>query len=162
MVKTYIPLPNFSTAPPPGGPLHLGHVLKTLKPNDFLAPLNRKTRLAIDADADLLPLDTKHGYRTTRKELRSGNFGAWAQLASVFGVGIEGGVTYERGVDDVLTVEKLETSAVSSASPHQSISGDLTALKSSSSPPLNTSNKPSPPHPCSCTSPPRSIPSPCT
>ncbi|EFY95077.1 hypothetical protein X797_010478 [Metarhizium robertsii] len=109
MAKTYIPLPNFSTAPPPQGPLDLGHIVKTLSPGDFPAPLNRKSRVTIDAD-DLQPLDTKHGYRTTRKELLSGNFGVWAQLASVFGVGIEGGVTYERSADDVVTVDRLETS----------------------------------------------------
>ncbi|KHN95674.1 uncharacterized protein MAM_06515 [Metarhizium album ARSEF 1941] len=108
MVKTYIPLPNWSTAPPPDGPLHLGHVLKSLKPGDFTAPMNRKTRVDIDAE-DLQPVDAKSGFRMARKELLGGNFGIWAQLASVFGVGVEGALTYERGADDVLTVEKLET-----------------------------------------------------
>ena len=111
MVKTYIPLPNFSTAPPPQGPLHLGSVVKTLKPSDILDPLNRRSRRPINAN-DIQPLDIKNGYRTTRKELFKGNFGIWAQLAGTFGVGIAAGVTYERGSDDVLTVERLETTTV--------------------------------------------------
>lgn len=111
MVKTYIPTPDFSTAPPPDGPLKLGHVLKSLKPGDFLAPLNRKGGQAvvpIDAE-DLMPVDVKLGWRTSRKELLSGDFGIWAQLASVFGVGIDGGVELERGRDDIMSVDRLET-----------------------------------------------------
>ena len=111
MVKIYIPLPNFSTAPPPDGPLHLGSVLRSLDPSHITAPLNRKKRDAIDED-DVQPLDIKRGYRTTRKALRSGDFGLWAQLASVFGIGVEGNVSYERETDDVLNVETLETSTV--------------------------------------------------
>lgn len=114
MVKTYIPTPNFSTAPPPDGPLKLGHVLKSLKPGDFLAPLNRKGAKAIvpiDTE-DLMPVDVKFGWRTSRKELLSGDFGIWAQLASVFGIGIEGGVELERETDDMLTVDRLETYTV--------------------------------------------------
>lgn len=61
MVKTYILAPNFSTAPPPNSLLKLGHVLKSLKPGNFLTPLNYKGAKAVILinDKDLIPVDIK-------------------------------------------------------------------------------------------------------
>jgi hypothetical protein len=107
MVKTYIPAPDFSTAPPPKGPVDLGHILKNLTE---LAPLNRRSRIQIAAD-DILPPDEKRDFRATREELLSCNLGVLARFLGVFGVGFDANNTYAMGSEDILTVERLETIA---------------------------------------------------
>lgn len=71
MSSTYIRLPNSSTAPPPDGPIHLGHVLDDLT---NLRPLNRKSRVEIPPE-DLLPLHEQPVFEAKRKSLRDGTYG---------------------------------------------------------------------------------------
>ncbi|KAH8886184.1 hypothetical protein GQ53DRAFT_750763 [Thozetella sp. PMI_491] len=103
MRKTYIPAPDFSTAPPPDGPVNLGHVLKNL--SDF-CPLNDQGHIAVTRP---LPTDEKTGFKMSRRELLSGDFGIFAQILAIFGVGVDTNTSYEKGSDDILTIDRLET-----------------------------------------------------
>ncbi|KXH32903.1 hypothetical protein CSIM01_07530 [Colletotrichum simmondsii] len=107
MVKTYILAPDYSTAPPPKGPVQLGDVLTDLSK---LMATNRTSRVPIPA-TDFLPVDYKYRFRATRSQLQGGDLGVWAQLASIFGVGVETGWTYEAHSNDVFKFAVVETHA---------------------------------------------------
>ncbi|KAJ6437371.1 thioredoxin [Purpureocillium lavendulum] len=106
MVKTYIPTPNFSTAPPPNGPLDLGHIIEDLSYSSIESPLNEEGYVEI---ACRFQPDKKTGFRKTRKELLSGEFGIFAKFLALFGVGVEAETNFEKGDDNVLAVDTLET-----------------------------------------------------
>lgn len=105
MVKTYILSPNWTTAPPPDGPIQLGHILDDL--TEFV-PLNRRSVPEIPDD-DRNPVDTKSGFTTSRSELLSGDVGIFARAFGLVGIGAGAGVFYERGMSDVLTCKTLDT-----------------------------------------------------
>ncbi len=107
MVKTYILAPDYSTAPPPAGPVKLGSLLAD--PTE-LVPLYPDHRVAIP-DQALLPVDFKRGFRATRSSLLRGDLGIWAQFCGMFGVGVEAGWTHETGDGDVISFKNLETHA---------------------------------------------------
>jgi hypothetical protein len=107
MVKTYILAPDYSTAPPPDGPVRLGDVLTDLSE---LVATNKTSRVPIPA-ADLLPVDYKYNFRATRSQLLGGDLGVWAQVASIFGVGAETGWFYEAQSTDVIKFAAVETHA---------------------------------------------------
>ncbi|WAO84615.1 Hypothetical protein NCS54_00183500 [Fusarium falciforme] len=105
MVKTYILAPNWTTAPPPDGPIQLGHVLDDL--TEFV-PLNRRSVPEIPED-DMNPVDTKTGFKTSRSELLSGELGVFARIFGLVGIGAGTGVFYEKDKSDVLTCKALDT-----------------------------------------------------
>ncbi|KAI0891511.1 hypothetical protein F4806DRAFT_482809 [Annulohypoxylon nitens] len=105
MVKTYILAPDYSTPPPPNGPIRLGSVLCDLQD---LAPLNPEHH--IDIPESKVFLDIKEGFEATRSSLLDGNLGIWAQFCAMFGVGIEAGWAVATSHDDVISFEKVETS----------------------------------------------------
>ncbi|CAG9943830.1 unnamed protein product [Clonostachys rosea f. rosea IK726] len=105
-MKTYIPIPNFSTPPPADGPLDLGHILHDLTYSSIAAPLNKEGHVAIP---DRLQPDKKEGFNLSRKELLSGEFGIFAKFLAMFGVGAEAPSSYRKSADDILTVDALET-----------------------------------------------------
>jgi len=106
MVKTYIPAPNFSTTPPPDGPLDLGHILEDLSYSSIESPLNEEGYIEI---THRFKPDTKIGFCKSRNELLSGEFGIFAKFLAIFGVGAEAETTFEKGADNILAVETLET-----------------------------------------------------
>ncbi|KAL8356673.1 hypothetical protein RB601_001805 [Gaeumannomyces tritici] len=107
MVKTYILAPDYSTAPPPDGPVRLGDVLTDLSE---LVATNKTSRVPVPA-ADLLPIDCKYNFRATRSRLLGGDLGVWAQVASIFGVGAETGWVYEAQSTDIIKFAAVETHA---------------------------------------------------
>lgn len=106
MAKTYIPAPNFSTAPPPDGPLDLGHILEDLSYSSIESPLNREGYVEI---AHRLRPDKKSGFRKSRRELLSGEFGIFAKFLAFFGVGVQAEATFEKDASDILAIKTLET-----------------------------------------------------
>jgi hypothetical protein len=71
MVKTYILAPNWTTAPPPQGPIKLGHLLDDL--TEF-TPLNRLN--VPDPPKEYVnPVHTQKGFKTSRSRLLSGELG---------------------------------------------------------------------------------------
>ncbi|KAJ4217087.1 hypothetical protein FSOLCH5_001912 [Fusarium solani] len=105
MVNTYILAPNWTTAPPPDGPIQLGHVLDDL--TEFV-PLNRRSVPEIPED-DENPVDTKTGFTASRGDLLSGELGVFARIFGLVGIGAGAGVFYEKNKSDVLTCERLDT-----------------------------------------------------
>lgn len=105
MIKTYIPAPNFSMAPPPDGPVDLGHVLYNLA---RMRPLNRGSRIEIRAQ-DLLPPHEHTGFEDTRKRLTDRSFGICASLLSIFGVGCDVEGIYEKHAEQIIRTESLRT-----------------------------------------------------
>jgi hypothetical protein len=105
MTKTYILLPNMTTPPPPLGPLHLGHIVRSPSEPEVIS-LNRKDRVPIP-DSEIPPPDIKEGFTSTRGKLRSGSLGIWAQILA--SIGLEASVGFERGDDEVIHVSWLET-----------------------------------------------------
>ncbi|KAL1848857.1 hypothetical protein Daus18300_013469 [Diaporthe australafricana] len=104
MVKTYILAPNWTTAPPPDGPIKLGHLLDDL--TEFV-PINRTEM--IDTSGLLNPLDTKTGFTASRGKLISGELGFAAKVIGLVGVGVGADIYYKKDKNDVLSVKKLIT-----------------------------------------------------
>lgn len=104
MVKTYILAPNWTTAPPPKGPIKLGHVLDDLTE---LVPINRKG--VVETDELLNKVDTKNGFMTSRSKLITGELGIFAKVVGLVGVGAAAGVYYKKDKDDVLSCKTLDT-----------------------------------------------------
>lgn len=105
MVKTYILAPNWSTAPPPAGPINLGHLLDNLKE---LVPINRADIVSIPLDL-LNPVDIKSGFTTSRGRLLSGELGVFAKMVGLVGVGTAAEIYYTKEQQDVLSCETLDT-----------------------------------------------------
>lgn len=107
MVKTYILAPDYSTAPPPDGPVKLGSLLTDLTE---LVPLYPEHHVAIPETA-LLPVDIKRGFKATRSSLLSGNLGIFARFCGIFGVGVnvKAGWVYEARENDIISFESVET-----------------------------------------------------
>jgi hypothetical protein len=105
MVKTYILAPNWTTAPPPDGPIKLGHVLDDL--TEFV-PLNREEIVDIPAK-HLNKVDTKDGFTMSRSKLLSGELGVFARVMGLLGVGAAADMYYRKDKNDVLTCRTLDT-----------------------------------------------------
>ncbi|WQF77070.1 hypothetical protein CDEST_02084 [Colletotrichum destructivum] len=105
MVKTYILAPNWTTAPPPDGPIKLGHLLDDL--TEFV-PVNR--RGIVDIPTELLnKVDIKEGFQSTRSRLVSGELGLFAKVIGLVGVGAGAGIYYKKDSNDILSCKTLET-----------------------------------------------------
>jgi hypothetical protein len=105
MVKTYILAPNWSTAPPPDGPIKLGHLLYDLQ--EFV-PVNRDKTVEIP-QGHLNKVDTKDGVETSRSKLVSGEFGVFAKVLGAVGVGVGADMNYKKDMSDVLSCKTLDT-----------------------------------------------------
>ncbi|KAM0425637.1 hypothetical protein ACHAPT_009169 [Fusarium lateritium] len=105
MVRTYILAPDWTTAPPPDGPIKLGHILDDLTE---LVPLNRRSVVEIP-DEDKNPDDTKSGFTTSRSELISGELGVFARVLGLVGVGAGADVYFKKDKSDVLSCKRLDT-----------------------------------------------------
>ncbi|KAK2608931.1 hypothetical protein QQS21_002507 [Conoideocrella luteorostrata] len=105
MVKTYILAPNWTTAPPPDGPIKLGHLLDDL--TEFV-PLNRDSIVTIPP-GHLNKLDTKDGFRTSRTNLLSGELGVFAKVVGLVGIGVGADMYFHKDKSDVLSCRTLDT-----------------------------------------------------
>lgn len=105
MIKTYILAPNWTTAPPPNGPIKLGHILDDI--TEF-EPLNRNAIVPID-DSYLNPIDTKTGFTTSRSKLVAGELDVFAKVLGLAGVGVGAGIYYAKDKNDILSCQGLDT-----------------------------------------------------
>ncbi|CAG2005081.1 unnamed protein product [Fusarium graminearum] len=105
MVKTYILAPNWTTSPPPDGPVKLGHLLDDLTE---LIPINRDEVVEIPPE-HLNKVDTKSGFKTSRSKLVSGELGLFARVMGLMAVGVGAGIYYKKDKDDVLSCKTLDT-----------------------------------------------------
>lgn len=105
MVKTYILAPNWSTAPPPKGPIHLGHLVDNL--TEFV-PINRTNKISIPP-THLNPTDIKSGFTTSRSRLLSGELGIFAKVLGLVGVGGGAEIYCKKDQNDVLSCKTLDT-----------------------------------------------------
>lgn len=104
MVKTYILAPNWTTAPPPDGPIKLGHLM------DDLTKFELINRFEVVPTTPLLnPLDTKTGFSASRRKLILGELGFAAKVIGLVGVGAGAKLFYKKDKNDVLSVKKLIT-----------------------------------------------------
>ncbi|RSM01784.1 hypothetical protein CEP52_008326 [Fusarium oligoseptatum] len=104
MAKTYFLAPNFSTAPPPKGPIHLGSILRNL--TEFKC-INR-TPMTIPK-AQLYPVDIKTEYEVSLRDLHSADFGIAAKVLGLVGLGARASVERTKGSNNVLSCQYLET-----------------------------------------------------
>ena len=107
MVKTYIVAPNWSTAPPPEGPIKLGHILDDL--TEFV-PINRHSVLPIPQNV-LNPMISHSGFTMSRDELVSGKLGVFAKILGMLGVGASTDISYTKDQKDVMSIEHLQTAS---------------------------------------------------
>ncbi|KAH7317056.1 hypothetical protein B0I35DRAFT_434472 [Stachybotrys elegans] len=105
MVRTYFLAPNWTTAPPPDGPIKLGHILDNL--TEFV-PLNRRGVLEVPQDDQNL-VDTKSGFTASRSQLISGELGLVARVLGLVGVGVGAGAYSRKDKSDVLSCKNLDT-----------------------------------------------------
>ncbi|KAL2679254.1 hypothetical protein Neosp_010021 [[Neocosmospora] mangrovei] len=105
MVKTYVLAPNWTTAPPPDGPIKLGHVLDDL--TEFV-PLNREEVTEIEPKY-LNKTDTKDGFTTSRSKLVSGELGIFARVMGLVGFGAGADMYYRKDMNDILSCKRLDT-----------------------------------------------------
>ncbi|PVH69596.1 hypothetical protein DL98DRAFT_522096 [Cadophora sp. DSE1049] len=105
MVKAYILAPNWTTAPPPTGPIKLGHLLDDL--TEF-TPLNR-LNVPETPKEYVNPMHTQKGFKTSRSNLLSGELGLFARILGLVGVGAGAEVFYKKDSSDILSCKTLET-----------------------------------------------------
>ncbi|UKZ58045.1 hypothetical protein TrVGV298_011907 [Trichoderma virens] len=109
-IPSYHLCPDFSIAPPPDGPLHLGSILKSLD-IDGLAPLNENSRIEVPAHM-VLPRqgpDIKTGFSCTLNQIRSTEFGIWAKIFGLDGLGGKLGWLRNRDAGETLAIKQLKT-----------------------------------------------------
>jgi hypothetical protein len=97
---TYHLPPNFSTAPPPEGPFHLGTVLKDFQKKEQMAPLNQGADKRVDIDTDIYT-DHKGNFTAMRSQLKSGEAGFWGKAIGIQGIGAEANVSAARNDSDM-------------------------------------------------------------
>ncbi|SMR52952.1 unnamed protein product [Zymoseptoria tritici ST99CH_1E4] len=103
MKKTYFISPNFDIAPPPDGPLKLGHIIPRPDESD-IEPLNVDSYIAAPAS---LPPMLKTGFSSSRSKLLAGELGIWAQVMATIGVHASAG--FDCSSDDEINVGEVET-----------------------------------------------------
>lgn len=103
MVNTYIRAPNWSTAPPPDGPLKLGHLLDNL---DEFVPINRDAIVKVTNEN---PVDTKEGFTMTLGKTTTCEIGIFAKFLEMTSIGLNVGVHYEIDSNIILSFDKFDT-----------------------------------------------------
>ncbi|KFA56748.1 hypothetical protein S40293_10011 [Stachybotrys chartarum IBT 40293] len=111
---TYHLPPNFSTAPPPKGPFHLGTVIRDFDRREQMRPLNhgkdrdgKDKRIAIGTDD--IYRDHKGGFVATRRRLKNGELGLWAKCIGLDGLGGEASISAKRSENDTYKFASVET-----------------------------------------------------
>lgn len=104
MVKKYFLAPDFTTAPPPKGPIHLGSILRNLTEFD---PLNRIVQTI--PKTQLYPVDKKTRFEISLLELHSANSGLRAKALELLGLGANASIERTEGSSSVLSCQQLET-----------------------------------------------------
>ncbi|KAL2833778.1 hypothetical protein BDW59DRAFT_138164 [Aspergillus cavernicola] len=107
MPHTFLPAPNFNIPPPPECPLVLGQILA--RPDDPLYPLNAGNVIA-PLDGPLITSPPATGFSASRSQLKERGFKVWAKLSDLFPVGANGQVGSRSGMEDLFTIERVETS----------------------------------------------------
>ncbi|KAH8896008.1 hypothetical protein GQ53DRAFT_743921 [Thozetella sp. PMI_491] len=100
---TYHLAPRFSILPPPKGELNLGTIITDLK---LAEPVNSDCRLPIPDDA--IYTHKKEGFTTTRARLNGGEYGVWAKVVGLTGIGGELSYNWERSDEDNFSFKQLE------------------------------------------------------
>lgn len=96
-------VPHFNFAAV-GGPLRLGTVVKDLLE---LRPLNKKEADYVPIpDDEIYPPTRQTGFRATRQQALSGQFGVWAKR---LGLGAAGRVGGERSIEEVFSCDSIVT-----------------------------------------------------
>lgn len=103
MVKTYILAPNQTTAP--DDLIRLGHILDDITDIREFEPLNPDDIVPIDKTRT----DTKIGFTSSRQKLISGEFGVFAKILGLIGVGAGAGVYNGKDKHSILSCKSLET-----------------------------------------------------
>ncbi|KAL8294202.1 hypothetical protein RB597_008038 [Gaeumannomyces tritici] len=104
LTPTYHFPPNFSIGPAPSGPIDIGTILNNLRDVEVL---NEDCRVAIPQAQ--LYCHHKRGFTATRSRMRKGEFGLWAKLVGVDGIGGELSWASERTDEDVYKFRRLDT-----------------------------------------------------
>ncbi|KAG7291110.1 hypothetical protein NEMBOFW57_001120 [Staphylotrichum longicolle] len=125
MVKTYILAPNWTTAPPPDGPIKLGHLLDDL--TEFV-PINRDKVVEITPD-QLNKQDIKKGFSTVRSSLIAGELGFFARVIGLVGVGVGADIYYKKAKDDIMSCEELVTATFDPTPEYIAATMDLPKVK---------------------------------
>ncbi|UPK95395.1 hypothetical protein LCI18_006330 [Fusarium solani-melongenae] len=107
MVKTYILAPNQTTAP--NDLIRLGHLLDDITDIREFEPLNPD---------DIVPIDKtrtnfKIGFTSSRQKLISGEFGVFAKILGLIGLGAGARVYDGKDKDSILSCKILETQTFS-------------------------------------------------
>lgn len=106
MVKSYFLAPNFTTAPPPEGPIKLGSILHSI--SDFKT-LNRTVQ-AIPV-AQLHPVDERTGFQIYLAQLHSADFSLTAKVLGLLGLGTSASIERTKGSETLLSCKRLDTFA---------------------------------------------------
>lgn len=107
MVKTYILAPNQTTAP--DDLIRLGHILDDITDIREFEPLNPDDIVPIDKTR----IDIKTGFTSSRQKLISGEFGVFAKVLGLIGVGVGAGVHNGTDKHSILSCKLLETQTFS-------------------------------------------------
>ena len=105
MKKTYFIAPNLDIAPPPHGPLKLGHLIRSPDDPDIF-PVNEVSHFRVPST---LPPMVKEGFESSRSRLLSGELGLWAQVAAY--IGLHANANIDASSDGYIKVQKVETLA---------------------------------------------------
>ncbi|KAF4450006.1 major facilitator superfamily MFS-1 [Fusarium austroafricanum] len=106
MVKEYFLAPNFTTAPPPEGPIKLGSILRNVTEFD---PMNIHD-LAIPT-TQLYPADIKEPFEISLHQLHSSDLSLKARALELLDLGTGASIRHTRGNDSVISCKSLETHA---------------------------------------------------
>lgn len=106
-VKTYIKAPNYTTAPPPDGPINLGHILVDLR---VLRPLNSKNSIEVPLE-DRQPPSEQLEFEKSRKQLNEWSCGISTRVLSILGIGCDLETSYGKEIEDSIRVRRLRTEA---------------------------------------------------
>ncbi|KAJ4012484.1 hypothetical protein NW752_008181 [Fusarium irregulare] len=104
MVKEYFLAPNFTTAPPPEGPIKLGSIIRNI--NEF-EPLNEHDQTI--PTTQLSPLDVKNSLDISLDDLHSAHLSLTARALDVLGLGTGTSIQRTKGTNCIISCKHLET-----------------------------------------------------
>jgi len=102
---------DFSIAPPDHGQLKLGTVLKNLKLDGLIAPVNDHSHIPVP-DSELRPSngpDIKRGLHFSMNDLKKSEFSIWAKVFGAEGLGGMLGWLSKWSADEDLAIDALKT-----------------------------------------------------
>ncbi|KAM0433289.1 hypothetical protein ACHAPT_004165 [Fusarium lateritium] len=100
----YFLAPDFTTAPPPKGPIKLGTILFNVTEFDILDPIVQEI-----PEADLCPVDEKTVFVISLRELHSADFGLKAKVSELLDLHSSASIERTKGRDSLLSCQCLET-----------------------------------------------------